>query len=55
MNWEPLEGKRACRVSQAFEGGYRDEERWPEIQEAMVDAMINLERTLKPHIARLPN
>lgn len=56
LNWEPLEGKRACRISQAFElGGYKDEERWPEIQEEMVDAMILLERTLKPQIARLPN
>jgi len=34
-------------------GGYRDEEQWPEIQSAMVDAIVRLERALKPHVAAL--
>jgi len=34
-------------------GGYRDEERWPQIHEAMVDAMIRLEKALKPYISKL--
>jgi hypothetical protein len=53
LEWLPLEGKRACRIVQRVEGGYRDEERWPEIQAALIDSMIRLERALKPHIARL--
>jgi Domain of unknown function (DUF4268) len=55
LEWQPMEGKRGCRIRERFEsGGYRDEERWPEIQDAMIDAMVRLEKALKPHIAKLP-
>lgn len=54
LDWQPLEGKRACRIKRSLEGGYRDEERWPEIHEAMIDAMIRLERALRRHLDRLP-
>lgn len=54
LDWQPLEGKRACRIKRSLEGGYRDEERWPEIHDAMIDAMIRLERALRPHLDRLP-
>jgi hypothetical protein len=30
-----------------------DHEKWAEIQEAMIDAMVALERALRPHIGRL--
>ena len=54
LEWQRLEGKRACRIKKDIDiGGYRDEERWPQIQDAMIDAMIRLEKALKPHIARL--
>lgn len=55
LNWERLEGKRACRISEKINvGGYRDEEnKWPAIHEAMVDFMIRLEKALKPFIAKL--
>ena len=55
LNWESLEGKRACRISEIINvGGYRDEEaKWPAIHEAMVDSMISLEKALKPFIAKL--
>ncbi|MGB2728322.1 MAG: DUF4268 domain-containing protein [Halobacteriota archaeon] len=54
LNWESLEGKRACRISKWVEiGGYRDEDKWPEVHEAMIDAMCRLEKSLKPHISRL--
>lgn len=55
LNWERLEGKRACRISKRITiGGYRDEEeKWPQIHEAMVDSMIRLERSLKPYISKL--
>jgi hypothetical protein len=48
--WEPLEDKRACRIKHIVAlGGYRSPEKdWPAIQTAMVDAMTNLERALKP-------
>lgn len=53
LEWQPLEGKRACRIKQSLDGGYRDEERWPEIHESMIDAMIRLERALRPHLDQL--
>jgi hypothetical protein len=53
LDWQRLETKRACRIRIDFEGGYRDEDRWPQIQDAMINAMIRLEAALKPHIDRL--
>lgn len=52
LTWEPLEGKRACRIVERFEvGGYRDEEKWPEIFDTLTDAMARLEAALRSHIA----
>ena len=52
--WQRLEGKQACRISKVIDtGGYREEEKWPETHEAMIDAMIRLERALRPHIDEL--
>ncbi len=54
LEWQRLESKRACRIRKEIElGGYRDEAQWPKIQDAMIDAMIRLEKALKPHIAKL--
>ena len=55
LEWQRLAGQCACRISKQFSlGGYRDdEERWPEIQDAMIDGMIRLEAAFRPHIDRL--
>lgn len=54
LDWQRLEDKHACRIVATISlGGLRDEERWPEIQEAMIDNMIRLEKALRPHIAKL--
>ena len=55
LDWESLESRRACRIKKIIrEGGYRDAEtKWPDIHSSMVDAMIRLEKALKPHISRL--
>jgi hypothetical protein len=54
LDWQPLDGKRACRIRERFEiGGYRDEDRWIEVQDAMIDGMTRLERALRPFIDRL--
>jgi hypothetical protein len=55
LEWERLEGKRACRIrKRILFGGYRDEEeKWPQIHEAMVDAMIRLEKALRPYINKV--
>jgi hypothetical protein len=52
LSWEALEGKRACRIRAALgDGGYRSpEEQWGSLHDSQRDAMIRLERALKPHI-----
>ena len=54
LDWQQLEGKRACRIrKQITLGGYQDEEKWPTIHEAMVDAMVSFEKALRPYIEKL--
>lgn len=54
LEWQRLEGKRACRIRHRIEiGGWRDEEKWPEIIEATVDAMIRLEKSLRDEVKAL--
>jgi len=54
LDWDWSEGKRVCRIGKDIRtGGYRNEDKWPEIHEAMIDAMIRLENALKPHISEL--
>ena len=55
LRWERLENRRAARIAYDIMGlgGLRDRERWPELQDAMIDAMIRLEKAIKPHIGQL--
>jgi hypothetical protein len=55
LNWEPLEGRRACRISLRIEkGGYDDPEAsWPESQTALASAMVSVEKGLRPYIDRI--
>jgi hypothetical protein len=55
LSWQRLDLKRCCRVAHTVSiGGWRSNEAtWPEIQEAMIDGMVRLERALKPQIAVL--
>jgi Domain of unknown function (DUF4268) len=56
LSWEPLESKRGCRIAvRRTDGGYRDEDRWPQIQDHMIEAMIRLESALRPYVAQLPS
>jgi hypothetical protein len=35
-------------------GGWKsDESKWPDVQDAMIDGMVRLEKALKPQIASL--
>ena len=54
LEWQRLEGRRACRIRKTISvGGYLDEDKWPEVHESMVDAMVRLEKALKPYIQKL--
>jgi len=53
LDWQRLDNKRACRIRVQLEnGGYRDNPKFGAINSALVDAMIRLERALKPHVQR---
>lgn len=54
LEWEDLPDSRGCRVRKRVEGGYRwPVETWPGVFEQMVNAMINLDKALRPHIQNL--
>ena len=55
LEWQRLEGKRACRIRYLRDGGgYRTpEEKWPEIQDAIIQAMQKLETALRPYLKQL--
>ena len=54
LGWERLDAKRACRIRADLPpASVRDEDRWPELRTAMIDAMIRLERALRPVLDRL--
>jgi Domain of unknown function (DUF4268) len=54
LDWQPLEGRQGCRIRKRFDGvGYRDQARWSELQEELIDAMIKLEHALRPYVNRL--
>ena len=51
LEWQRLEGQSTSRIDYVLTGGgLRDRERWPEIQDRMIDAMVRLEKALSPHI-----
>ena len=53
LAWETLEGKRACRVKKVVSGGgWQDEEAWPKVQAEMIDAMIRLDKALRPYLKK---
>ncbi|MBN2103501.1 DUF4268 domain-containing protein [bacterium] len=52
--WESLENRRACRISKTINiGGYKDDDKWENIQEEMIDTMIKFEKALKPYIKKI--
>jgi hypothetical protein len=54
LEWQRLDDRRACRIRYVLEsGGLKDRERWPQIQDRMIDAMVRLEKALRPEIQRL--
>lgn len=54
LDWQPLPEKRACRIKAVVcQYGLIDQEKWPEIQKDLINAMIRLEKALRPHIKKL--
>jgi len=54
LEWQRLDNKRACRIRKSIDvGGYKDGEKSAAIHAALVDAMIRLEKALKPFVQKL--
>jgi len=54
LEWEKLEQKKACRIRKRIEGGgYKDEDKWDDIHEQMINTMIKFEKAVKSHIKNL--
>ncbi|RKY11686.1 MAG: DUF4268 domain-containing protein [Planctomycetota bacterium] len=55
LDWECEEWRRATRICYRIRGhgGLRDRDRWTELQDAMIDAMVRLEKALGPLIRQL--
>ena len=55
LSWERMDGKLGSKVAYYVEvGGYQDpESTWNLAQNALVDAMIKLERSVKPFVLRI--
>jgi len=50
ISWEPLEGKRACRIRSKIEGGLRDKENWEGLTDKLTDKMIKFEAAIRPFV-----
>lgn len=57
LDWELKEGIRVVNISYKIRnrGGLRTPENWESLQEEMVDAMVRLEKALRPHLKELPS
>ncbi len=50
LGWERLDNRRACRIKLERPGDVFDAEQWPTMTAFMVDAMVRLEKALKPRL-----
>lgn len=54
LSWERLNNGRASRIAARFtDSGLSNKDKWDEIQDKMIDAMIRLEKSLKPFIDKI--
>lgn len=54
LDWQRLDGKRACRIRHLLKlGGLNGKDQWEEIQDSMIEAMIRLEKAFTPEIQKL--
>ena len=54
LEWQELPGSRACRIRKVFSGGYRSlDTEWPRIHEQLIEAMIRLDRAIRPFVQNL--
>ncbi|HUN06176.1 MAG TPA: DUF4268 domain-containing protein [Aggregatilineales bacterium] len=56
LEWRRMEAKRSSRIVRTFQSGSSyQEDTWDTLQDEMIEAMIRLDKALRPRIARLRN
>ena len=54
LDWQRRDDEIVSKIQKQIDvGGYADESRWDRLQEAMIEAMIRLDRAFSPHISKL--
>ena len=54
LDWQRVEDSSARRIRYQIDvAGYADDDAWPELQDQMIDAMIRLEKAMRPHVSRM--
>jgi hypothetical protein len=54
LEWTFSDDERACHIWHNLKiAGWKDEAKWPQVHAAMVDAMVRLEKALRPYIKGL--
>lgn len=54
LNWERLDNRRACRISKRFDyAGLSNKDKWADLQNDLIDAMIRLEKATKRYVKDL--
>lgn len=54
LNWDPLPGRKGCRISYDMEGGWKlPPEAWGDLQDTMIAELIRFEAALRPPIQQL--
>jgi hypothetical protein len=53
LAWEPLEGKRACRIKAEMAGDIFDRDQWPAMIDFMTDAMVRMESVFREPLAAI--
>ena len=53
LTWEPLEGKRACRIKAEMPGNIFDRDQWPTLIEFMTGVMVRIENAFREPLAAI--
>jgi hypothetical protein len=54
LEWQRLDDRRACRIRKRItDGGLIDSDRWPSLQDKMIESMIRLDNSLRKRLAKL--
>jgi hypothetical protein len=54
LDWQRLDNKRACRIKKVVVNtGFRDRDKWTEIQDKMIETMVRFEKAVKPRIEKI--